>query len=320
MPSCMYEKILHNRKCPVNVFMASLNHSCFHLHYDYELILVLKGSIIVNTDKEHMVLHKGNILLLNSKVVHEIVRTDEANLCLFVQLAQSLITDTDHTDRRHYFYLNNAGEYAKHIPPKNGFKNYIQLSAKIGIVAQKNPVNSRRLNAYVWTLVADFFDYLTYDIRQENAGTSSDDELELLVQMVDYVQAHYQVENPLDDLGRKFGIGEKTLYRFFKKNLGMSPKMLLLHNQIIASKDMLRVTDKPIPCIAAECGFHAENTFYRVFKKNVGVTPNEYRSSSIEDETGSNDHRSIRGYLSFNKSEGIRLLEEMANEEETYEV
>ena len=320
MPSCMYEKISHNQKCPVNVFMASLNHSCFHLHYDYELILVLKGSIIVNTDKEHMILRKGNILLLNSKTVHEIERTNEVNLCLFIQLAPSLITDTDHPDRRHYFYLNNQSDHAEHISPKNGFAHYIELAAKIGLVTQERPINNRRLYAYVWTLVADFFDYLTYDIRQENAGTSSDDELELLVQMIDYVQAHYQDENPLDDICRKFGIGEKTLYRFFKKNLSMSPKRLLVHNQIIASKDMLRVTDKPIPHIAAECGFYAENTFYRVFKKNVGVTPNEYRSNSVEDETNSNVHRSIRGYLSFNKSEGISLLKEMANEEETHEV
>lgn len=67
MSSYIFETIEHEEKYPAKVFVTSIEHSSFHWHYDYELILVLKGSLIVNASPKITVLEAGDIVLLIQK-------------------------------------------------------------------------------------------------------------------------------------------------------------------------------------------------------------------------------------------------------------
>jgi len=245
--------------------------------------------------------------------VHELQCTEQPNICLFIQLNQTLFLDTKNINGSYFFYLNSAQPGRR---PKNGFDHYKVLAARIGLEYQKETPNMYRANSYVYTLLADFFDYLIYDIRQKSSVMNPLEDIELLMQIINYMQENFKEEAVLDNLCRAFGMGEKTLYRFMKKYIGLSPKALLMENRIHASKEMLRLSGKSVPYIAAECGFGAENTFYRVFKKEVGVTPSEYRQKDISGKSDSE----IKGYLQFNMGEAVRLLKNIVKEQKDYEV
>ena len=310
MCSYIYEAIEHGNNHPVKVFMTSIDYSNFHWHYDYELILVLKGEVLINTSLGQMLLHTGDIFLLNSKMVHELQRTDQPNICLFIQLNQNLFLDTKNVNGSYFFYLNSV---QKDKEPKNGFGHYKALAARIGLEYQKEAPNMYRVNSYIYALLADFFDYLIYDIRQKSSMINPLEDIELLMQVINYIQDNFKEEDVLDTLCSSYGMGEKTLYRFLKKYIGLSPKAFLMENRIQASKQMLRFSKKSAPYIATECGFRAENTFYRVFKKEVGVTPNEYRQKDISRKADSE----IKGYLQFKMVEAVRLLKKYCEGEES---
>jgi hypothetical protein len=55
---------------PANVFIASIDHSSFHWHLDYELILVLKGTILLTEGTKTIVLKGGDVYLINTKSIH----------------------------------------------------------------------------------------------------------------------------------------------------------------------------------------------------------------------------------------------------------
>lgn len=313
MCSYIFEAIEHGSQCPIKVFITSIGHSSFHWHYDYELILVLKGEVLINTSLGQLHLRTGDIFLLNSKMVHELQRLEEQNICLFIQLNQRLFLDNKNVNGSYFFYLNST---QKGKAPKNGFEHYKVLAAKIGLEYQKESPNMYRINSYVYTLLADFFDYLIFDICQKSSEKNPVEDIELLMQIINYIQENSKDEAILDNIGKSFGMGDKTLYRFLKKYIGLSPKALITNNRINASKEMLRFSDKSVPYIAAECGFGAENTFYRVFKKEVGITPNEYRKKEISVKSD----LEIKGYLSFNFGEAVRLLRGIIKEKEEYEV
>ncbi|WP_320163925.1 AraC family transcriptional regulator [uncultured Trichococcus sp.] len=313
MCSYIYEAIEHGNNRPVKVFVASIDHSKFHWHYDYELILVLKGEVLINTSPGQTLLREGDIFLLNSKMVHELQRMEQPNICLFIQLNQNLFLDTKNVSGSYFFYLNSA---QKGKEPKNGFEHYKALASRIGLEYQKATPNMYRVNSYIYTLLADFFDYLIYDIRQTSSVMNPLEDIELLMQVINYIQERFKEEDVLDTLYRSFGMGEKTLYRFLKKYIGLSPKALLMENRIQAAKEMLHFSNKTIPYIAGECGFKAENTFYRVFKKEVGVTPNEYRQKDVSEKSDSE----IKGYLQFKMGEAVCLLKKIVKEKNDYEV
>lgn len=313
MGSYIFESIEHGNKCPVKVFITSIDHSSYHWHYDYEMILVLKGELLINTSLGQTHLRTRDIFLVNSKMVHELQSLEQPNICLFIQLNQRLFLDNKNMNGIYFFYLNST---QKEKEPKNGFEYYKVLTARIGLEFQKEIPNMYRINSYVYTLLADFFDYLIYDICQKSSEKNPVEDIELLMQIINYIQDHSKDEAVQDNICKVFGMGDKTLYRFLKKYIGLSPKALIMDNRIYASKEMLRFSNKPVPYIAAECGFGAENTFYRVFKKEVGITPNEYRNKEVSVKSD----LAIKGYLSFNLGEAVHLLRDIIKEKKEYEM
>lgn len=307
MKSYIFEAIEHGKKYPAKVFVTSIEHSSFHWHYEYELILVLKGTLSVNASPKPVVLEAGDIILLNSKAVHELQRTQEDNLCLFIQISQSLFWDFKDINKTYHFYLNSKAE---ELPPKKDYQAFIHLAAKIGLEYQKSDiVGFYRVKSLIYMLIADLFEYVPYEIHQKASVSKGDESAELLMQIIDFIQENFKKDNLLDELYKTLGISEKTAYRFLKCNVGLSIKDLVTGYKIEESKPLLKFTDKSISYIADLCGFGSENTFYRVFKKEVGVTPNEYRHN----ETTLDNNPNVKGYLSFSQNEAVELLNKLGN-------
>ncbi len=302
MKSYIFEAIEHGKKYPAKAFVTSIDHSSFHWHYEYEIILVLKGALLINVSPKPVVLEAGDIILLNSKAIHELQRTEEENLCLFIQINQCLFSDFKDRNRTYYFYLNSKTDG---LYPKKDYCFFTSLAAKIGLEFQRNDtVGYYHTKSMLYMLIADLFEYVPYEIHQKAATSRENENPVLLMQIIEFIQENYKKGNVLDELYKTLGISEKTVYRFLKCNVGLSSKELVTNCRIEASKPMLKFSDKPISYIADECGFGSENTFYRVFKKEVGVTPNEYRLNGMTLEKNPD----VKGYLSFNQKEAAELL------------
>lgn len=310
MSAIVYETIDHEVRFPIKVFMASVRYSCYHLHYDYELVLVLKGQITINTRTETISLKAGDVFLFNSSIAHEILQTNEQNICLFIQISQNLFMDSSGDVGLPFFYLSSAQEGKR---PKNGYAHYRMLAARIGLEFHGATRNRYRSYSLIYGLIADFFECLVYDIRQRPTGLENAEDVDLLMNIINHIYQHHNQEDVLEQTYKTFGIGEKTLYRYCKRYIDISPKKMLLNYRINVSKEMLTHTAKSIPSIASECGFNAENTFYRNFKSSTGVTPNEFRSKNFSRENNS----SSNAYTTFNQYEGIQLLENIVNKEST---
>lgn len=308
MEYCMYETIEHGEKCPVNIFITSIDVSRFHWHYDYELILVLKGSILVNTLPNPFTLQAGNVYLVNSAQVHELRKTEEDNICLFIQITQALFRARADGTQRYQFYLNSQSQTNV---PSVGYAPYIRRAAEIGMLTSTPRSNAFRLQSMIYGLLADLFEYCVYDVHQSAAGKEAQEDASLLLNIIDYIRENSQEDTVLDRLYKNMGMSEKTVYRFLKDNIGLSARELLLECRLEKAKYLLRFTDKPISFVVDVSGFGGENTFYRVFKKNTGLTPLEYRKAGASTEQRSE----IKGYLHFSMGEAVALLRKLCAEE-----
>ncbi|MHB8127857.1 MAG: AraC family transcriptional regulator [Mobilitalea sp.] len=299
----LFEAVEHSQKYPAKIFMTTIDHSQFHWHYEYELILVMEGSLLVTTTPKQVVLEAGDIILLNSKMVHELHRTNEGNLCLFIQMNQLLFSDFANDNRSYFFYLNSKSE---ELLPKKPFEEFVQIAASLGLESiRRDMIGYYRIKGMLYRLIADLFEYVSYDIYQGISEERDKECIEQLMHIFEFVQNNYKKDSIFEDLYKSIGMSEKAAYRFLKANIGMSVKDLVTEKRIETSKAMLKFSDKSIGYIADECGFGSENTFYRVFKKEVGITPNEYRTNGTVLERNTE----IKGYLDFNRTAAIRLLE-----------
>ncbi|MCB2306225.1 AraC family transcriptional regulator [Clostridium estertheticum] len=304
MDHYIFELIEHETQYPAKVFIASIDTSSFHWHYDYELMVVLKGSLVMKSVSEPYILKAGDVVLFNSKKVHSLRRTDQDNLCLFIQLPQQLFIDNSNKKQSYSFYLNSA---SKTTIPKVKFSVFLQTAVKIAIRSKSKEVaDVFRIKALIATLVADLIEYTQYDIRQYPDNIDTEHNSDVLLQINEFIERNIESANITQELCKYIGMSEKTLYRFLKNSTGFTAKDLIDFTRIEKSKVMLRQTNKSISFIEQECGFNSEVTFYRIFKKETGVTPNEYRENDLEVATNSK----VQGYLNFDNNEANFLLKQ----------
>jgi AraC-like DNA-binding protein/mannose-6-phosphate isomerase-like protein (cupin superfamily) len=305
MSSYIYEAIEHDKRFPAKIFTTSIGKSSYHWHYDYELMLVLKGSVILNIFPESCIMKTGDIALVNSKTVHGLSKTNEDNICLFIQLKQELFENWQDKNQNYRYYLNSA---VNKVEPKVPYATFIRNAALIGLEYEgKHLSNFYRIKALLYTLIADLFEYTHYDIREYSDKSATVEESDTLLKILEYIDLNYYSDNITEELCSMIGMCEKTLYRFLKRHTDLTVKELVISLKIEKAQFLLSSTEKPINTIAHECCFGNDKTFYRIFKKETGVTPMEYRlhGSNVE------KNKQVQGYLSFSKNEAIELMKRM---------
>ena len=78
-------------------------------------------------------------------------------------------------------------------------------------------------------------------------------------------------------LSAALGLSEPTIYRMFRKYLGMSLNSYIRLVRLRSAQNLLEGTDREITEIAYTCGFGSLSNFYRVFQDLTGQSPGEYR-------------------------------------------
>lgn len=308
MSSYIFETVEFEKKYPVNAFVASIQSSSFHWHYEYELLAVLKGSITVRVNSRMLVLKKNDIILINSKVVHEIQCEQEDNLCMVLQLDPALFKNEKGESAFYRFYLNSVTD---ELPVKGGYLHFVKRAAKILLGSlKKDETSYYRVRAQVYALIADLFEYVEYDMSIQTE--QSDHDIALLMDIIDYLRDHVEDRDVLKHLCREIGMSSKTVHRYLKTHVGMSVKDMVDTLKVDKAKRLLKHTEKNMNCIIDECGFGSENTFYRIFRQNTGLTPREYRQKGIEQRDGG----VLKGYLDFEEYEAETIILEILEEQE----
>jgi len=73
------------------------------------------------------------------------------------------------------------------------------------------------------------------------------------------------------------GVSEGHLRRMFRQYVGVSPKQYMEEKRILAAKDFLLATTRPLKEIATQCGFANQHYFSKCFKKKYGISPTQFR-------------------------------------------
>lgn len=75
------------------------------------------------------------------------------------------------------------------------------------------------------------------------------------------------------DISRKLGYNERHLYRLFKTNYGVSPKVLLNILRLHLCLTLILEKNMDLIDIANLCGFYDQSHFIREIKKYTGISP-----------------------------------------------
>ena len=96
-------------------------------------------------------------------------------------------------------------------------------------------------------------------------------------EVTNYIKQNLRENINLKSLSDKACMSSASFYRFFKRELGMSPIEYILNEKIKYAKKLLKNPTIQINEVCYLSGFEDANYFIRLFKKHEGITPKQYQ-------------------------------------------
>jgi len=96
-------------------------------------------------------------------------------------------------------------------------------------------------------------------------------------EVTEYIKQNLKENINLKSLSEKACMSTTSFYRFFKRELGMSPIEYILNEKIKCAKNLLKNPTLQINEVCYLAGFEDANYFIRLFKKHEGITPKQYQ-------------------------------------------
>lgn len=99
--------------------------------------------------------------------------------------------------------------------------------------------------------------------------------------ITEYIRKNITKNISIKELSDKACMSTTSFYRYFKRELGMSPIEFILTEKIKQAKRLLKTSGIQINEVCFMSGFDDCNYFIRLFKKYEGITPKQYQQLYI---------------------------------------
>ncbi len=251
--------------------------SPMHNHAAFEFHMLLRGSVILETEQEIVQLTEKDSVLIPPEMFHSFKNQEKGSAILS-------FTFFIEKNRR-----KNSADYESLVEEKLRaveypiiFSQNLQIEDSLTkIVANiytKSLVTEERTKAQFILLFAEIFSLIedqtgaVYDYESDAAENDT-----RIFMIEEYFNEYYMENISLKNLAERLYLSEKQTDKMIKKAFGEGFRQHLCKIRLHVAKKLLKDTDREIREIAESVGYQSYNGFYMAFKEKMGMTPQGYR-------------------------------------------
>ena len=239
---------------------------------DYELFVVVDGTLYIGTDSTDYAVNPGEYLLMPP---NQFEHGTNPSRCSFYWLHFGY-----NKDQNNHELLPMSTEPAytpgQLLMPEQG---RLTSPDRIIILMKQLQDSDRRyrevtLNRYLCSAI------LSEVALQGQVYPAYGNKIikeQLYQDICDYISWHLEENLKVSQVANYFGYNEKYLTTFFKQRAGISLKQYILQVKMERAKADLSETSEPVSQIAFRLGFTDAHNFSNAFHKITGISPSEYR-------------------------------------------
>jgi AraC-like DNA-binding protein len=102
-------------------------------------------------------------------------------------------------------------------------------------------------------------------------------------EMIRFVQSEFTRDITVEEVAEKIGFDRTSVYRIFKKNIGMSPIQYIEGLRIGYACELIKQGKMSLSKVASMVGFNQYEWFLKVFTRMLGVLPGEFLAAYKSD-------------------------------------
>lgn len=260
---------------PVEIYQVAPGHIQYimphHWHFESELLWVESGSLELTIDGTKFTANAGDIIWIAGGFIH----SGEPENCKY----QCIVFDLDFLSgiasgcSQHFNALANQTLFINpHLPANDKF---LQRCCRLIFSANNSKGDKLGILGGLFSFFSHIFrkGYYSSSLRHTSFNGKN---IQLLKQILVYIEAHYPEALSLESLAKEVGLSPKYFCRIFKEMTNNTPIYYLNSYRIEHACRLLTYGDLSITEVAFSCGFNDLSYFIRSFKKYKGLTPKQF--------------------------------------------
>lgn len=249
----------------------------WHWHREFEIIHVIEGSLAVLVPNEKLILQKGDVIFINSEVMHSAANAGISTCLLHSAVFLPELLCNGLTGIFWYKYI-----YPLMCNQKLSYSKIANEAAK-DLMSDFRVENLTEMNGYEFK-VREILTKLiltvisAQEVSENVQSIKKQRDEERIRLMLQYVHNHYMEELTVQEIASCANISESECLRCFRSSIGTTPVQYLKRYRLEIAADYLSTTTKSVTEIATSCGFNHMSYFSKAFFEMYSVLPREYRN------------------------------------------
>ena len=274
-----YEKLKH-----VKFLVNRIQFRKEHIHNEFEIFIVLRGSGIAKIKNKSYNLKTGDAYLINSGEVHSYMRDplysldmenmDDAPLFLFAQISNHCLREYFPQIRTTVFNTCNLRDYLS----DEELKTLITLlvdSAKAYFLEE--PLYQLNVLSNIAKVMVSCYKEVPHEIISEAQKTNLKQKNLRVERIISYIDANFETQIRLQDLAEQENLSPTHFSHLFTSLFGVTFQNYVNIKRMEQCIRLMPNKEKTLLEISYESGFSDPKYMNRMFIKHFGYTPKEYR-------------------------------------------
>ncbi|WP_054859420.1 MULTISPECIES: AraC family transcriptional regulator [Gracilibacillus] len=262
-----------------------------HSHDYIEMNYVYHGEFFQKVADQPIRLKKGEILLLNQHIEHELKACKKEDIIInfiihpafFDYIVTNLSTGFIQNQMLQFlvnsmFDFNQKGEFL-YYPVSDSNRIQDIMNQLLLEMMNQSLLAKSKIKFLMGLLIIELIEQK----KNQTATPIKNEQHSFLNDVFLYIEENYRDAN-LQSLATKFNQNVYWVSRLIKQLTNQNFKDLVQEKRLLVTKNLLLYTDLSMQAIAEEVGYENVSYFYRIFKQKYGMTPRAYKLELMKTE------------------------------------
>lgn len=241
----------------------------FHWHERIEIVLCLDNSFNILIDGIDYTINKGDLVVIDEKVVHQFLIQDSNTNVILGQFPYSILLNSGVVP-----VSVNPIIRAEEIDSESGFRQ--KIYNMLDIILNEATVDIGEKNPFMQCMFAAFYFMLMSRFPKKENNDAFKKEKDVFYKIVKYANDNYKNNITVQSIAKSLYMDRGRLSKLFTKYAGMTLTQYINRLRISAAIQLIE-NGMGVTEAAYESGFQSIRTFNDVYKKNMHSCPSKIK-------------------------------------------